>query len=367
MMPDGFLAQAERLLAVPSTEDRPDELARALAQVLEIVGPGFTVQRFSSRGKPSALVHRGTAPPDGFGVILNAHLDVVPGEPGQFRPRRDGNRLYARGAHDMKVSALCQAHAFAEFAARSSYPVALQLVTDEEVGGRDGTEHQLRQGVTGRFVVIGEQSRLDVVTDSRGLAVVKLAATGRGAHGAYPWLGDNAVLKLTRTIDRLLARYPVPTAEAWRTTINVARIDTPNRAVNQVPATAEAWLDVRFTSEDTDLAGRDTAAVAGHLRGFCEPGVTVEVDHTDPPHHADRDRPEIALLRAAARAEGYPANFLRKHGAGDGRFYSRRGVPAVAFGIGGDGQHAQVEYADLDTVAPYHRALLAFLDAAAAA
>jgi len=43
------------------------------------------------------------------------------------------------------------------------------MVTDEEVGGRDGTLHQLEQGVTGDFVVIGEQSGLRLVTESKGI------------------------------------------------------------------------------------------------------------------------------------------------------------------------------------------------------
>jgi len=58
----------------------------------------------------------------------------------------------------MKVSALVQARVFRELAATLPYPVGLQLVTDEEVGARNGTLHQLHQGVTGGFVVIGEHT-----------------------------------------------------------------------------------------------------------------------------------------------------------------------------------------------------------------
>ena len=53
---DAFLAEAVELLAVPSTADRPDQLRRALDLVLDFVGPGFTVERFESNGKPSALL-----------------------------------------------------------------------------------------------------------------------------------------------------------------------------------------------------------------------------------------------------------------------------------------------------------------------
>jgi succinyl-diaminopimelate desuccinylase len=361
-----FLIAAGDLLAMPSTADRPDELRRALEFVIGFVGPGFRVDRFESAGKTSALVYRATgpdgAPPPRFRVILNGHLDVVPGDPEQFRPRRDGDRLYARGAQDMKVSALVQAQVFRELAATLPYPIGLQLVTDEEVGGRNGTLHQLSKGVTGEFVVIGEHSGLDVVADSKGLLHARLLAAGRGAHSAYPWLGDNALDRLVTTVARLLARYPRPSEVAWHTTLNLARIDTPNRAFNQVPAYAEAWLDIRFPTEDGDLGGRTVEEVTQFLGAFCESGVVAVVDQLEPAHHSDHDRPEVGLLQQAARRQGYRAEFLYKHGAGDGRFYAGRGIDAVVFGVGGDGQHGPQEYVDVTTVLPYHAALTEFLE-----
>jgi succinyl-diaminopimelate desuccinylase len=361
---DWFLAAAGELLAIPSTADRPAELDRALEYVLDFVGPGFGVRRYESGGKPSALVYAGRTCPaedEPFEVIMNAHLDVVPAAAEQFHPRRHGDRLYARGAQDMKVSGLAEALAFRELAATLPYPVALQLVTDEESGGRNGTRHQLDQGVRGRFVIIGETSGLRIVTASKGMLGVTLRASGRGAHSAYQWFGDNALVKLFRSVDRLLARYPVATAEQWRTTVNLARVHTPNQARNQIPAEAEAWLDIRFPPEDPDLAGRSAEEVAAYLQEFCEPGVTAVVDHLDAPHHTDPGRPEIGRLQAAARAQGFEPDFLRKHGAGDGRFYGSVGITAVAFGVGGQGQHGADEYAEISTIAPYYRALRQFL------
>lgn len=355
-----FLDAAVALLAVESTGDRPAELGRALDLVLDFIGPGFTVERFESGGKPSALVYSGPGRPH-FTVVLNAHLDVVPAPASQFRPYRDGDRLYARGAQDMKVSALGLALAFRELAGRVAYPLGLQLVTDEESGGRDGTLHQLREGVASRFALIGEASGLRVVTECKGIIRARLQATGRSAHGAYPWLGDNALLKLSAAIDAILAAYPVPGAEAWRTTVNVARIGTSNRAVNQVPAEAEAWLDIRFPAGDPDLDGKTPGQVAAYLAGFCQPGVTPVADSVAPPGRADESRPEVAALQAAARAQGYTGDFLRKHGTGDGRHYGAHAIASVAFGIGGDGQHGPDEYADLTTIAPYCQALTAFL------
>src|SRR5436190_16873322 len=40
--------------------------------------------------------------PSGPTVVLHGHLDVVPGRPEQFTPSVVGDRLYGRGAYDMK-------------------------------------------------------------------------------------------------------------------------------------------------------------------------------------------------------------------------------------------------------------------------
>lgn len=360
---DSFLDAARELLCLHSTADRPAVLAEALDFVIDFVGPGFTVERFEDNGKQSALLYCGTERPH-FPVIFNGHVDVVPGSDEMFRPRLDGDRLYARGAHDMKVSALVLARVFRELAPTLPYPLGLQIVTDEEVGGRDGTRYQLAQGVTGDFVVIGEQSGLELVTDSKGIAAVNLHATGRAAHGAYPWLGDNALVKLHKTVARILAAHPPAATEEWRTLVGLARIETPNSARNQIPDRATAWLDVRFPPEDENLTGRTEQQVADYFGTFCESGVTVEVERADPPHHAAQDSPQVRRLRTAAQRQGFPAGFLRKHGSADGRFYFQRGIDAVIYGIGGGGLHSDVEYADVTTIEPYYNSLREFLTAA---
>ncbi|WP_436520896.1 M20 family metallopeptidase [Actinoplanes sp. HUAS TT8] len=355
-----LLASAEALIGIRSTADRPGELHRALGLALDVVGPDFEIQRFESRGKPSALVTH----PDRPGqprVILNGHLDVVPGTPDQFRARREGDRLYGRGAHDMKVAALVLATVFRSLAAELPYPIALQLVTDEEVGGFDGTGHQVDQGVRGDFVVIGEQSALRVVTESKGLVRARLVASGQTAHAAYPWLGSNALITLWEAVDRVLERYPVPSAEAWATTVNLARIETSNEAVNQVPADAVAWLDIRYPPEDGELTGRSVAAIVEHLRSVAGPGVDVVVDAVGTPHRADAGSAEVVALREAARAVGYSGELLRKHGSADSRFYFPLGVGAVIFGPAGDGQHGPEEYVQISSLTPYAEALSIFL------
>ncbi|HEY0536268.1 MAG TPA: M20/M25/M40 family metallo-hydrolase [Actinoplanes sp.] len=354
----GLPPAAEALLSLRSTADRADELRRALDLVLEVVGPGFTVERFESRGKPSALIYAGPARPR-FRVLFNGHLDVVPGSDDQFRPRRAGHFLYGRGTHDMKVAALVLAEVFRETARDLPFALGLQLVTDEEVGGHDGTAFQVDQEVAAEFVVIGEQSGLRVVAESKGIAQVRLIADGIAAHAAYPWLGRNALVALLAGIGAVLGRYPTPEAEEWRTTVNLARIETGNRAVNQVPADATAWLDVRFPPSDPLFAGRSADEIAASLNELT--GLEAVVDSLGAPHSADPSSADVARLQESAAAAGFSGALLRKHGAADGRFYSARGIDAVIFGPGGAGQHGPDEHLDLRTVGPYREALIDFL------
>jgi succinyl-diaminopimelate desuccinylase len=294
-----LIEAAGELIRVRSTAERGggDQLERAVELVVARGVPGsFVVERFLSRGKPSVLV-RPPGPRPHFRVLFNAHADVVPGGDEQFEPRVEGNRLYGRGAQDMKVAALVMAEVFREVAGELPFPAGLQVVADEEVGGFHGTAHQIAEGVTADVVVIGEQSGL--------------------------------------------------------------RVETANRAFNQVPSAATAWVDIRFTPEDPDLAGKAERDVVSYLEGLC--GVRVSVANLGPPHWARPDGADVRLLQAAARAEGFGGDFLRKHGAADGRFYHAAGTDALIFGPGGDGQHGPHEYVDLETVEPYRRALTAFL------
>ncbi|MFD1048235.1 M20/M25/M40 family metallo-hydrolase, partial [Kibdelosporangium lantanae] len=75
-----------------------------------------------------------------------------------------------------------------------------------------------------------------------------------------------------------------------------------------------------------------------------------------------QDSPQVQALRRAGAGD-----FLRKHGAADGRFYYQRGIDAVIFGIGGDGLHGPNEYVDITTIEPYRQALTEFLQASGSA
>src|SRR6266480_217175 len=186
---------AEKLIAIPSTADN----AQGLWDVLDVAMmqlQGFAVEEFKSNGIPSMLVSNKNAKTREFKIILNAHLDVVPAREYQLLEKE--GRFYGRGVYDMKIAAAVIIFLFKELAKSVDYPLALQLVTDEELGGFCGTKYQVEQGVRGEFVLAGDISSLRIQNKSKGMLWLKIKTNGKSAHGAYPWEGENALGKLQK-------------------------------------------------------------------------------------------------------------------------------------------------------------------------
>ena len=87
------VALAEALLAIDSTTGREHDVAAFVARWLVARGWEVTLQDVE-RDRHNVWARR-----RGGGVTLSTHLDTVPP---YVPPRRDGRRLYGRGACDAK-------------------------------------------------------------------------------------------------------------------------------------------------------------------------------------------------------------------------------------------------------------------------
>lgn len=321
---------------------------------------GFTVERFESSGKPSMLAYWGTSRPKRFRVLFNGHLDVVPAQTSQFVPVIKGDKLYARGAHDMKSGAATMIEVFCETAKMLPYPLGLQLVADEEIGGFDGTGHQRAQRVETDYFIAGESTDFAINTDAKGICWVKLHAKGSSAHGAYPWRGVNALHALTASVERVMKQYPVPQQELWRTCVNLARIETDNVTFNKVPDAASAYLDIRYTARDPHFKSQKTATA--FLKKCLSKGVRLEYVHWGPAHHTPADSPLVKDLTKALRVHVQQKPHEKSHGASDARFYSDARSHAVCFGPIGDGLHTDSEWVSLKSIATFKKILHTYLE-----
>ena len=353
-MTEELVALAERLIGYDTSE--PESVLEAAGFVKGwLEARGIEAAHEEVGGLPVLKADIGAAA--GPTVVLHGHLDVVPGRPGQFDPRIDGDRLYGRGAYDMKGALAAMLVTTAAMRDQDRVRVRLGIVGDEESEeeAERGSDRLVDGGFVGDFAITGEPTDLQIGVEAKGVLAVRLEVAGVAAHGATPWLGDNAVLRAVdvfRSIESL--PFARQSSELFdRPSINLGRI-LGGDALNKVPDRCAIDVDIRY------LPDQDPAMILDQVRGL--PDAEVRALFTRPPAVVDRDLPYVRALRDAASAhhEGEPMS-VGRDGASDAVSFLRVGVPAVEFGPMGDGHHGPAEWVSVSSLLTYRQTLESFL------
>jgi succinyl-diaminopimelate desuccinylase len=355
-MPDEIVALAQRLISYETCD--PEGIAEAAGFVQGwLEARGIEAQQDEVRGLPVLKAEVG---PEGAPtVVLHGHLDVVPAFAGQFEPKIEGDRLYGRGTYDMKGAIAAMLLVMAALREQDRVRVRLGIVGDEESEEESerGSDHLVDTGFTGDFAITGEPTDLHIGIEAKGVLALRLEVEGTAAHGATPWLGENAVLNaidVFRSIESLpFARHSSELFD--RPSINLGRI-VGGDALNKVPDRCVIDVDIRY------LPDQDPAEILAQVREI--PGATAAALLTRPPATVDRDSPYVRALRASATEhhDGEPMS-VGRDGASDAVSFLRVGVPAVEFGPVGAGHHGPAEWVSVSSLQTYRQALESFLRA----
>ena len=90
-------------------------------------------------------------------LLLAAHIDVVPGPEALFTPKidNDNQRMYGRGAYDMKMAIACYMLLLEELKERlGELDFGIMLTSDEEIGGMNGVRCLLEAGYSADAVLL---------------------------------------------------------------------------------------------------------------------------------------------------------------------------------------------------------------------
>jgi acetylornithine deacetylase len=201
----GAFAFLERLVAAPSTVG--DEPAAQAIVEQELLRLGFATERlpvFDAIGDdPLAgvpqisyfgrfdLIGRRNAEAGGPSLLLNGHIDVVPADQPElwtappFEPRRTEDRLYGRGAGDMKSGFAMATLALDALLATEpdaiAGPLTFASVIEEECTG-NGTLAAARAGVLADAVLLPEPTDLDLLLAGVGIFWLDVVVAGKSAH-----------------------------------------------------------------------------------------------------------------------------------------------------------------------------------------
>lgn len=331
------------MVRIPSLADRPEQLQAAIDYVVAALSglPRGSIHHFNSNNKPAIVYSlRGNKHAK---LVLNAHVDVVPARPDQFEPVRKDGRIYGRGTQDMKGAAAVLIRLAQDLAKLPDPPdVNFQFVTDEEIGGRHGTNHILNEGWTCDFFITAEPTDLNICYMHKAGLSISVTMHGMPAHGSRPWLGRNPVHILRDGLVALEKRFPTPDEEAFVTTV-VPVILNGGEAGNRIMETLKLQFDIRFVPED-----KPDDILAGIKACFPE-HATVDMHYVGVPLNTNPTHPAVQQLAGiVAEVMGQPAGFYREHFGTDARFYSAKGTAAVCCGPIGFGLHSDEEWVDID-------------------
>lgn len=382
----------KKLIEFESIAGQPDQLKAVVEYVADYLkkNTSLTLKRFESQGKPSLVGLFKESPSQKETpsvrlpmVFFHDHLDVVPGRLGQFRSKVIGDRLYGRGASDTKTNGAVLMVLAKELSKLGKIPdpalrarsgsgisksdaarlparqgsgsnVGFMFTTDEEIGGQNGTKYLLDQGYKCKFFVTGEPTSLAIVPAHKGVLWVKVLVKGKASHASRPWQGENAALKAFDGLKKLYQVYPLPSKEAWQTTINLGGIKGGD-AFNKVMGECELQLDIRFTEKDP----ADT--IINNIKK-CFPESRIEIVEKEAMMDTSFDDPWVKRLgESVKKITGRVAEIHKGHGACDGRFYSSIGIPAVEFGTPSKGLHTDEEYVKIPALETTYKILWDFI------
>jgi len=328
-------------------------IARFVAEWLTAAGLEVEIVE-PIQGRPSVVgVVRGSG--GGRRLMLNAHLDTVGagGMKDPFTPVVRDGRVHGRGALDMKGS--LAAIMIAAGKARQlglAGDVIVTAVADEEVASL-GTSAVLER-FHADAAIVTEPTELRLCLAHKGFVWLDVETRGVAAHGSRPQDGVDAIGRMGRILTgivnldrrlrlgaghRLLGRGSVHGSlieggQEWSTyparcAVKVERRTVPGEDGAKALKEMEALIEIaREDAPDLQASAR----------------VVLE----RPPSELAGDHPvALSVARAAREALGRDAEAVGASYWMDMALTNEAGIPTVAFGPGGEGEHADVEWVDI--------------------
>jgi succinyl-diaminopimelate desuccinylase len=320
------IALTAALVDIPSEsrhEQRiADEIEVALREQVtgfEIVRNGDAVLARTNLGRPSR-------------VLLAGHIDTVPAAdnvPSRLVSGPGGGELHGCGTSDMKSGDAVFLH-LAATVADPSHDITLVMYDCEEIessaNGLGRIERELPDWLRADVAILGEPSGGFIEAGCQGTIRVVVRAAGTRSHSARSWLGDNAIHKLGRVLDRLSSYQPRNVdidGCTYREGLSAVRIDG-GIAGNVIPDAASVTVNFRFAPD------RSVEQALTHVQDVLD-GLNVDIEQTDA---APGALPGLTNPAAAALVEAAGGQVRAKYGWTDVARFAALGIPAVNYGPG---------------------------------
>ena len=341
-----------------------NEIATFIRRRLDELELGPQIQTIAPDRYNVIAVISGANP--GKSLLLNGHLDTVgvEGMDDPFILRQEGDRLYGRGAYDMKGS-LAVMLLLAEYFTRHPPPldILLTFAADEEDKslGMDYLVEKWLSDISPAPIgaIFLEPTEEDIGVCHKGFSWYELEVAGKASHGSRPEEGIDAILPLRSALNEL----------------NKIQADLLNRGAD--PLLGHATLHSSIIAGGTELS-----VIPGYshlqwerrtLPGESEQDLDLELERTvravenhpgnhevkgrklfrRPPYRVPDDAEILSRLQKAS-PQSAPVGFSFW---ADSALAGKAGIPSVLFGPIGHGAHAVDEWVSLNSLLKVYETL----------
>lgn len=308
-------------------------------------------------GRPNVIgIVRGAG--GGRSLMLNAHMDTVGpgGMPDPLSGKIEGNRVYGRGAWDMKASLAAIMMAAKDLIGDPpAGDVIVTAVADEEYASI-GTQAIVAK-YTADGAIVTEPTQHELSVAHKGFIWFDITTEGVAAHGSRPDLGVDAIAKMGKVLvglealsDRLLAgdKHPLLGTGSIH-----ASLISGGSELSSYPGSCKLSVERRL------IPGETPESAEAELRAILDEAAqedpqflaTLEAGLFRAPFEQELDDPIVTTVREAATGIlGKTPIFAGETGWMDSALLKGAGIPTVIFGPDGAGAHADEEWVDLDTL-----------------
>ena len=295
-------------------------------------------------GRPNLIARIGTK--SSPALMFAGHLDTV-GVEGMVHPPFDAeirdNRIYGRGATDMKsgIAAMCSAAALAADMLNSSTArqIIIAAVSDEEYASL-GMRALVASGVKADAAILTEPTRLAICPAHRGFIWIEIEFTGRAAHGSRYDIGVDAIRHaglVLAELDRLENDVlPRKTHRLLgRGSLHASSIEGGS-GLSTYPDRCVLIIERRTLPGDTEeTAMNEVREACDRVRATrASLSAQIRLIESQLPSDVSVDAPVVGMLRSAMVAEGLDVSVEGMSAWTDAAILNGAGIPAICFGPG---------------------------------
>ena len=311
---DSGVELLEEMLAIPS----PSTQERALGQwlVSRMRGMGFAARRDEVG---NIVAFWGSGPRE---VVLLGHVDTVPGF---IAVRREGDRLFGRGAVDAKGPLAAAITAVARQPVGTGWRFTVIAAVEEE-GSSRGARHLVNRRAPNQLVIL-EPSGWDAVTlGYKGSLRLRYRLSLPMGHGAGPneSAGDRAIAFIRRVQDHA-GEQSKDQGSFARLDVRVLRFHADHDGFRDSAAMTLGFrLPPEFDVERLKIQLEQWGA-----------GAELRFDYADPAVRAEKNTPVVRAFLKGIRDAGGTPRFKMKTGTSDMNILAPIwSCPVLAYGPG---------------------------------